>query len=398
MYVSVSFSILFIEMSLVFILYTIYPFLKSGLVYVNSSDENLYIGNSTNSPIQLITTLNVADYVGGGGESTDPEYPTDDPSSLTLGGNLSFAGMNWIVSHITSSRIFLTVASVNQRCVMYDLGDLCMDLLWSMTKAQRAALLDYTSGITSGKVWVASRRLMNGGLSYFNSNNHRSLGVDIDYWTSSMMDNVSNDAISGYNVSTSYDHSNDPPRVKDTGVISWSYIDASLYFRPSICFDISSMPKPFDLPDRSQLTLGNTIAWAGKQWIVVSNPTSTVCYLTLASIDGSSTFDNLNSMCSSWATTNLAEKQRTALRSISAGNTSGKVFVATKDQMNGGFAYFNSADRRKSTSAYWTSTVETMIFYEEPQYVDSNGNVTRGSKSDTLGFRPSVAIDMSLYS
>lgn len=360
----------------------------------------MYIGNSTNSPIQLITTLNVADYVGSGGESTDPEYPTDDPSSLTLGGNLSFAGMNWIVSHITSSRIFLTATSVNQRCVMYELGDLCMDLLWSMTKAQRAALLDYTSGITSGKVWVASRRLMNGGLSYFNSNNHRSLGVDIDYWTSSMMDNVNNDTISAHVVSTSYDYGSDPIRVEDTGVLSWAGIESSQYFRPSICFDISNLPKPFDLPDRSQLTLGNTITWADKQWIVVSNPSSTVCYLTLASLDGTSTYNDLNTMCSNWASTNLNTKQLAALRSTTAGVTSGKVFVATADQMNGGFAYFNSADRRRSTSEYWTSTSTRMIFYEEQQYVDANGNVTTsGSSADhSRGFRPSVAIDMSLYS
>lgn len=358
------------------------------------------MGNSTNSPIQLITTLNVADYVGGGSESTDPEYPTDDPGSLTLGGNLFFAGMNWIISHITSSRIFLTAASVNQKCVMYELGDLCMDLLWSMTKAQRAALLDYTSGITSGKVWVASRRLMNGGLSYFNSNNHRSLGVDIDYWTSSMADNVSNDWISAEAVTTSRDYGSDPPRVEDTGVLSWVHIESSLYFRPSICFDISNMPKPFDLPDKSQLTLGNTITWAGKQWIVVSNPSSTVCYLTLASLDGTSTYNDLNTTCSSWASANLNTKQLAALRSTTAGVTSGKVFVATADQMNGGFTYFNSANRRKSTRDYWTSTSTQMIFYEEQQYVDTNGNVTtnRNSASTSRGFRPSVAIDMSLYS
>lgn len=358
------------------------------------------MGNSAGSPIQLITSLNIADFVESGGESTDPEYPMDDPSSLTLGGNLSFAGMNWIVSHITSNRVFLTAASVSQKCIMFELGDLCMDLLWSMTKAQRAALVEYTSGITSGKVWVASKRLMNGGLSYFNSNSRRSMGEDRDYWASSLMHNISNDWVSGDAIVTTYDYDFDPARVEDSGVLSWEYIDNSLYFRPSICIDISNMPKPFELPDRSQLTLGNTITWAGKQWIVVSNPSSSVCYLTLASLDGTSTYNDLNTKCSNWASTNLNNKQLAALRSTIAGITSGKVFVATADQMNGGFAYFNSADRRRSTSEYWTSTSTRMIFYEEQQYVDANGNVTTsGSSADhSRGFRPSVAIDMSLYS
>lgn len=333
----------------------------------------------------------------GGDDNTDKDYPVTDPSAVSLGDTVNWAGIDWIVTHITSSRMFLTAKAIQGQYTWTELSTACTDFAYNnLTQAQRNALLDVSYGTTCGKVFVASYSQMTGGLSYFNSNGRR--GLNQYYWISNVSPNISNDRLYAYVVNAEY--ISDGETIYENGSIGtddW-LSNVKSGFRPSVCFDISNMPKPFDLPDRSQLTLGNTITWAGKQWIVVSNPTSTVCYLTLASIDGSSTFDNLNSNCSNWANTNLTEKQRAVLRSISAGNTSGKVFVATKDQMNGSFAYFNSANRRKSTSAYWTSTIETMIFYGEPQYVDSNGNVTKGNKSDTLGFRPSVAIDMSLYS
>ena len=397
-------------MSLVFILYTIYPFLKSGGIGINSTDESLYIGNSKGEPVQLITELNSTEIIktvieevsggsSGGDDNTDKDYPVTDPSAVSLGDTVNWAGIDWIVTHITSSRMFLTAKAIQGQYTWTELSTACTDFAYNnLTKAQRNALLDVSYGTTCGKVFVASYSQMTGGLSYFNSNSRR--GLNQEYWISSISPNISNSRLYAYMVTAEY--ISDGETIYENGSIGtddW-LSNVKSGFRPSICFDISSMPKPFDLPDRSQLTLGNTITWAGKQWIVVSNPTSTVCYLTLASLDGTSTYNNLNTLCSNWASTNLNTKQLAALRSTTAGVTSGKVFVATADQMNGGFAYFNSADRRRSTSEYWTSTSTRMIFYEEQQYVDASGNVTtNGSSADhSRGFRPSVAIDMSLYS
>lgn len=333
------------------------------------------------------------------GTTTDSDFPVQNVSTTKLGDTVTWAGIDWIVTHITANRMFLTAKTIQGSCTWDELSNSCTDFAYNkLTQAQRNALLDVSYGSTCGKVFVASYSQMNGGLSYFNSNGRR--GLNQYYWISSVCPHISNDRLYAYVVNA---ENNAEGQINyengSIGTEDW-LSQSKCGFRPSICIDISNMPKPFELPDRSQLTLGNTITWADKQWIVVSNPTSTACNLTLASLDGTSTFSGLKTTCSNWASTNLNEKQLAALRSISAGNTSGKVFVATADHMNGGFAYFNSADKRKSTDTYWTSTQETKLFYEQPQYVDANGNVTSDRNTDvgmTKGFRPSVQIDMSLY-
>lgn len=149
-------------------------------------------------------------------------------------------------------------------------------------------------------------------------------------------------------------------------------------------------------PDKSELTLGNTITWAGYDWIV-SHKTADACYLTLKSLSGNSTWTNLQSACTNFASKFTAE-QKACLKSVTAGNTHGIVFVATKDQMDGGFSYFNSIDRRYLNEAYWTSTESGIYAW----YVDSYGNINSdyygySNKSDSHGFRPSVCVDLTLY-
>ena len=148
-----------------------------------------------------------------------------------------------------------------------------------------------------------------------------------------------------------------------------------------------------ELPDKDSLTVGNTIIWAGKQWIV-SHVTSTEAYLTLSGVSGRSTWNNLQNTCTTFASS-LSDAQGRCLKTVTAGNTSGKVFVATVDQMNGGFSYFNSDSRRKVGSSYWTSTESNSA---SAPLVNSdgsfNGNV---GKSISYGFRPSVCIDLTKY-
>lgn len=150
-------------------------------------------------------------------------------------------------------------------------------------------------------------------------------------------------------------------------------------------------------PALKDLIVGNNISWANQRWIV-SHKTADACYLTLKGLSGNSTWTNLQSACTSFAR-KFTEAQRVCLKSVRAGNTHGIVFVATEDQMDGGFSYFNSIGRRNLNEAYWTST-EINSGYA--WYVDSYGNLNSdfygvGNESDSHGFRPSVCIDLTLY-
>lgn len=150
-----------------------------------------------------------------------------------------------------------------------------------------------------------------------------------------------------------------------------------------------------ELPDKGSLTLGNTVTFADKQWIV-SHVTNTEAYLTLSSLSGQSTWYNLQNACTNFIVNQLTDAQKNCLKSVTAGNTSGKVFVATRDQMDGGFSYFNNDGPRSVGSSYWTSSeVTTSLAW----LVESNGHISDIDyiKSYSYGFRPSVCIDLTLY-
>lgn len=149
-----------------------------------------------------------------------------------------------------------------------------------------------------------------------------------------------------------------------------------------------------DWPDKSQLTLGNNINWAGEQWIV-SHVTSTEVYLTLKYLDGNCSFNYLQYTASTWANEHFTDDQLQCLKWIRAGTTNGKVFVATSAQMDGGFSYFNSESRRSVGSIYWTSTIGGSSY---AWYVGSDGHINYSdNQSNSYGFRPSVCIDLTLY-
>lgn len=150
-----------------------------------------------------------------------------------------------------------------------------------------------------------------------------------------------------------------------------------------------------ELPDKDSLTLGNTVTFAGKQWIV-SHVTSTEAYLTLKGLSGNSTWYKLQDACTNFIMNQLTDAQKNCIKSVTAGNTSGKVFVATRDQMDGGFSYFNNDGPRSVGSSYWTSSeVTTSIAW----LVESTGHISDIDyiKSYSYGFRPSVCIDLTLY-
>ena len=138
--------------------------------------------------------------------------------------------------------------------------------------------------------------------------------------------------------------------------------------------------------------VGDIMTFAGQQWIV-SHKTSTEAYLTLNGLSGNSTWNNLDSTCQTWENTHLNASQKAILKNITAGNTNGYVFVATKNQMDGGFSYFNSNSRRKVGDDYWTSTEYNSI---NAWPVESGGTlVNYYAKSGSRGFRPSICIDLT---
>ena len=322
-----------------------------------------------------------------GGGTTNPELP--DKGSLTLGNTVTFAGKQWIVSHVTNTEAYLTFKGLSDESTWTNLQSACTNFASQLTEEQKNCLKSVTAGNTSGKVFVATYEQMNGGFSYFNSNSRRALNED--YWTSTESGPF------------------DAWLVSSGGSLSGSDYSQSLSigFRPSVCIDLTlydsgdsgGSEEPVtnpNWPDQSQLTLGNTINWAGQEWIV-SHVTSTEAYLTLKGVSSRSTWNNLQSACSDYAN-RFTEEQKACLKSVTAGNTHGIVFVATYDQMNGGFSYFNSNSRRNIGSYYWTST-EHYTYPYNAYIVGLNGGIDffGEDKSAPNGFRPSVCIDLTLY-
>ena len=330
---------------------------------------------------------------GADDSSEDSDEELISNACPSIGTHVQWAGYDWIVTHVVDTKmaylIYMTLADVvpNWKVTWDDLQDACTKFANQLTEAQKACLKSVTAGNTSGKVFVATRDQMAGGFSYFRSNSSRRLnGV---YWTST---EYSSD--NAWSVITD--------RSLDTTYTYFCHVAKSDThgFRPSVCVDLTrhnsgdskgsdeSKLNP-ELPNKNSLTLGNTVMFAGKQWIV-SSMTTDAYYLTLNGVLGNSTWDNLQENCTNFANS-LSEAQRRCLKHVTAGNTSGKVFVATYGQMNGGFSYFNSNDRRCVRSIYWTSTENSL---QNAWGVRTDGSLNDGNvgKSYSLGFRPSIAI------
>ena len=333
--------------------------------------------------------------VGNGGGGT-PEEPVTNPnwpdrSQLTLGNTISWVNQEWIVSYVTDTEAYLTLKGLSGESTWYNLQPTCTTFANKFTEAQKACLKSVTAGNTSGKVFVATRDQMDGGFSYFNSDSRRRLNEV--YWTST--ESGSNNAWLVLQNG----------RLNDYSIFDGFGQLISCGFRPSVCIDLtlydtgsgggSEEPElnP-ELPDKSSLTVGNTVTFANKQWIV-AHVTSVEAYLTLKGLSGVSTWNALQNTCTSWNNSNLNDDQRACLKSITAGNTSGKVFVAAKDMMDGGFDYFNSDSKRNAYDVYWTSTASSS---GRAWDVDSDGSFRlSGYASDPRGFRPSICIDLTLY-
>lgn len=318
-------------------------------------------------------------------DSNEDLIPNACPS---VGSHVHWAGYEWIVTHVADPKmVYMTLADVvpNWKVAWYDLQDACTKFANQLTEAQKACLTSITAGNTSGKVFVATYEQMDGDFSYFSSDSRRR--ANDWYWTSS------EDAL------------NNAWSVCTDGIFGLDGRSHTGGFRPSVCVDPTlcdlgntkesdeSELNP-ELPDKDSLTIGNTVTFAGKQWIV-SHKTTDTCYLTLKDVLSKSTWHDLQKNCTNFENS-LSEAQRRCLKHVTAGNTSGKVFVATKDQMDGSFSYFNSDSCRSLNVIYWTSTEANSI---SAWYVGTDGGLIHStiSQSDSLWFRPSICIDLTLY-
>ena len=309
-----------------------------------------------------------------------------------IGTNVHWAGHNWIVSHVTSTEVYLTLNGIDGKSTWDNLQNACTTFANSLTEAQKVRLKHVTAGNTSGKVFVATRDQMDGGFSYFGSNSRRRLnGV---YWTSTeySSDNAWS-VITDESLDTTYAYFNHVTKSDTLG------------FRPSVCVDLTRHDSGdsgksdesklnSELPDMKSLSIGNTVTFADKEWIV-SHETADTFYLTFKGVLGNSTWYDLQENCTNFENS-LSEAQRRCLKNVTAGNTSGKVFVATKDQMNGDFSYFDSDSRCSVRDVYWTSTEKNS---RNAWGVDSDGCLGKYSydKSNSIGFRPSIAISTKVF-
>jgi hypothetical protein len=139
--------------------------------------------------------------------------------------------------------------------------------------------------------------------------------------------------------------------------------------------------------------VGDIMTFAGQQWII-SHKTASEAYLTLNGLSGNSTWYDLDSTCQTWENNHLNETQKAILKTITADSTSGFVFVATKDQMDGGFSYFNSNSRRSVGDYYWISSEYSSDSAWSVRY-DGYLNGYYDDKSSSIGFRPSICIDLT---
>lgn len=318
-----------------------------------------------------------------------PNIPNAYPS---IGKHVYWAGNDWIVTHVDLKMVYMTLADVvpDWNVAWDDLQDTCY--AWAkktFSAEEMKKLVPVACGTTHGKVWVASKRLMETGFAYFaECDAHRA--ASCRYWTSTEYSYVSS-----WNVSA------------DGDIYNLDGIKTSQHgFRPSICMLRSNFGPVDSAGDRSEvvelynscrilIATGMRVMWANQEWIV-SNIQSDIIALTLAhAIPELMDWDDLQDACNAWGNQYLAEKKQ-QLVYLTVGEICGKVFVATKLNMDGGFDYFKDDDRRYLGECYWTSTKDTN---GRTYYVDKTGKIQSVSGqemcSDTapkFAFRPTVAI------
>ena len=163
-----------------------------------SATNKFWVGNSNNAPIELVTALNIGDYVGGSGggpEIIAPEYPGTIPA---LGKTFSFVRYTWLVVHKEGSIAYCVTNDIlknvqwvyDNRITGYFGSNIQMECQ-KMAISTGIQYADYVLDVGAGKVFIPSHEQIKGeegGFSWFDSNLRRKAnynGTAANYWTSS---------------------------------------------------------------------------------------------------------------------------------------------------------------------------------------------------------------------
>lgn len=158
--------------------------------------------------------------------------------------------------------------------------------------------------------------------------------------------------------------------------------------------------------DFSNIAVGSTVKWNNDNWICVHQD-GDIFYLTLDRIYSMTKFSSNTTATYAGSTLASVAKEyedSVAVDSLALAidttvqNVTAKIFVASYEQMNGGFSYFDSYDSRickynGSAQWYWTSSTDYRGFVWGVS--GGVGGFASGyGPSALFGFRPSVAIKL----
>ena len=149
-------------------------------------------------------------------------------------------------------------------------------------------------------------------------------------------------------------------------------------------------------------TVGSTITFKGKNWIVAHKSGNNI-YVSDSVIESTTVFGNntaysgstLASVASTFQNNlGLTAVEQSLIPNTAVNGVTAKVFVASYEQMNGGWSYFNSNQRRicnynGSAQLYWSSSPGSS---GSVWFVTTDGSLDGDYPDRTNGFRPSVCL------
>ena len=145
--------------------------------------------------------------------------------------------------------------------------------------------------------------------------------------------------------------------------------------------------------------VGKPVRWANDIWICVHQSGSTY-YLAATSIYCITQFGSDNSYAGSTLATMCTQVQNITPQdsldlaiNTNVNGITAKIFVASYDQLNGGFSYFsNNTQRQCDYTYYWTSSAS---YSGDVWRVSDGGAFTdNGDPTDADGFRPFVSLQL----
>ena len=163
--------------------------------------NKIWYGKSDNTPIELITTLNIEENSGSSGGN---EYPSDEFTIIELGNYVYFKGYEWLVCHeIQSTRTRYLITKDIVKNVQWGTTDNTTGGYAASRIKKECTNFANTLGVNSlsyvidtgvGKVFIPTKEQMDGksgGFSFFDSNSKRIAnynGLASDYWTATPYD------------------------------------------------------------------------------------------------------------------------------------------------------------------------------------------------------------------